>query len=69
MVNGLDSGSNYLVVLVATTGSGETALETESDEITVKTLGSGTFHQKILGYQYTLRDNLFKKNINLGNSA
>jgi hypothetical protein len=40
-IHGLDSGSNYLVVLVSTTGSGENSLETESDEIIIKTLGAG----------------------------
>jgi len=39
-VGDLDSGTKYDVVLVSTTGTGETSLETESDIVILKTLGT-----------------------------
>ena len=39
-VGDLDSGTRYEVILVSTTGTGETSLETESDMVILKTLGT-----------------------------
>lgn len=40
-VTGLESGTRYIVTLVATTGTEERSLETESDEEVLKTAGKG----------------------------
>ena len=40
-LTGLDQGTKYNVVLVATTGTEEKSLETDSDMIVLKTAGQG----------------------------
>jgi hypothetical protein len=42
-LKGLDAGTQYTIVLVATTGTENINLETESDQINLKTGGHGKF--------------------------
>jgi len=57
-ITGLESGTRFIVILVATTGTEERSLETESDEEVLKTAGKG----KLIYFFLLSRLSIFKSN-------